>query len=727
MPLALPGKTKRRWWPRPRTKLGKVSWWSLLAVIVFWPLEKMHNSAADIFGLLWLLAWVVLICAGIPWTIRWIRRRLLWRLRNRLVVTYLLVGLAPFALLTILFGLIGYMLAGQFAVFAASDELDHQATHMATETSEFALHLLHMDAAAWRVPKIEVPEAAVDPNAIVPARTLNIFRDGALISTANDMPPPDPSIQATPKWLGQNFTGIVRDHGSLFVRAVSTRQLGEHSVTVISSEPLSSRILARAAEGLGVVTIVNFAVHQDEGKQTKDEKDAQTHESVGMRYSTDSGTSVSIKTPGASMNDADLQRRSLSGGVLAPKSAWYDINVSFLTLLSVKDWANGDAMTTTLSVASRPSLLYHRLFSSSILLGAIIRGALIGIAILFALIELVALLMAGSLNRSITRSIANLYQATVRVDSGDLTHQIAVRQNDQLGQLSHSFNQMTASMLRLLAESKEKERLQNELNIAQEVQANLFPAGDVAVSSLEVHGVCRPARTVSGDYYDFLMFGPTSLGLALGDISGKGISAALLMATLHSAVRAYRFAAEELVDAEMVANALRRNGAPLQNEIDCADMFQSPGKILSLLNRHLYRSTQPEKYATLWLGHYDGTRSRLTYSNGGQLPPLVLCTDGEVKRLDRGGTVVGLIDGCVYDEGTVTLSSGDIVIAYSDGVTEPENDFGDFGEDRLVDIVRQHRTASLETISSHVMQSLTDWIGGQEQPDDITLVLARQL
>jgi sigma-B regulation protein RsbU (phosphoserine phosphatase) len=320
----------------------------------------------------------------------------------------------------------------------------------------------------------------------------------------------------------------------------------------------------------------------------------------------------------------------------------------------------------------------------------------------------------------------------VRVDSGDLSHQIHVERNDQLAELSRSFNRMTSSLQRLIAEQKEKERLQNELAIAQEVQNNLFPQGDVHLPMLDVHGVCRPARTVSGDYYDFLLFGPNALGLALGDISGKGISAALLMATLHSAVRAYRFAAEELLQTDAFlhqrlegATALRPN-LPAHEMLVGAELFQSPGRILSLLNRHLYRSTQPEKYATLWLGHYNGHQRQLTYCNGGQLPPLVLRNNGDIARLDCGGTVVGLIDGAHYEEGRVVLDAGDIVVAYSDGVTEPENEFGEFGEARLMEIVQRHRKDDLPTIAGQVMQALDDWIGAQEQPDDITLVLARQ-
>ena len=216
------------------------------------------------------------------------------------------------------------------------------------------------------------------------------------------------------------------------------------------------------------------------------------------------------------------------------------------------------------------------------------------------------------------------------------------------------------------------------------------------------------------------------LGLALGDISGKGISAALLMATLHSAVRAYRFAGLELISAGNAALATSLDPRIGEAELECGELFEEPGKILALLNRHLYRSTQPEKYATLFLAHYEGVQRRLVYSTGGHLPPLLLRADDTITRLDCGGTVVGLIDNMSYEQGTEQLYPGDILIAYSDGVTEPENEFGEFGEERMVEVVRRHRHLPLDAISEQVMQSLRTWIGGQEQPDDITLVLARQ-
>jgi len=153
----------------------------------------------------------------------------------------------------------------------------------------------------------------------------------------------------------------------------------------------------------------------------------------------------------------------------------------------------------------------------------------------------------------------------------------------------------------------------------------------------------------------------------------------------------------------------------------------SPAQMLWLLNRHLYASTQPEKYATLFLGFYDDAQRRLTYSNAGHLPPIILGRDGSTRRLDAGGTVVGLFHDREYEEQTVELYPGDIFIAFSDGMTEPENEFGEFGEDRLVETIATYRHLPLERISEHAIAAVQDWIGSTEQPDDVTLVLARRV
>jgi phosphoserine phosphatase RsbU/P len=322
-----------------------------------------------------------------------------------------------------------------------------------------------------------------------------------------------------------------------------------------------------------------------------------------------------------------------------------------------------------------------------------------------------------------TKSVAELYTATQYVNRGELTHQIRIRTKDQMAALEQSFNSMTQSLANLIAEQKEKQRMESELAIAQEVQAQLFPRQISEIESLEVHGFCRPARTVSGDYYDFLTASSHKMILAVGDISGKGISAALLMATIHSAVRAYSVESLPQMREPIAVGAVAGPGRVMASWPEGIDI--SPSTLLSLLNHQLYESTPPEKYATLFLGIYDGRLRRMTYSNGGHLPPIVISEDGTIGKLEAGGTVVGLFDHMSYDEGSINMRPGDILVAYSDGVTEPENDFGEFGEERLIELVRRNRHQPLTQISQSVTQAVDDWIGDKEQPDDVTLVLAR--
>jgi len=322
-----------------------------------------------------------------------------------------------------------------------------------------------------------------------------------------------------------------------------------------------------------------------------------------------------------------------------------------------------------------------------------------------------------------TRSVANLYEATQHINRGDFTHRIQVKERDQLATLQVAFNSMTESLEKLIAEQKEKERLQSELAIAQEVQAQLFPKAISGTGTLELFGVCRPARIVSGDYYDFLSYGAEQIGIAVGDISGKGISAALLMATIHSAVRAYE--QEQLISVTAGRSTIQSTrsgsvGLAIRNSPP-----QSPSQVLWLLNQQLYKTTQPEKYATLFLGFYDGHARRLTYSNAGHLPPLILGANGSVRRLETGGTVVGLFENIEYAEASIQFYPGDIFVAFSDGITEPENEFGEFGEERLIETIEAHRNLPLDRITDNVIAAVQDWIGSTEQPDDITLVLAR--
>ncbi len=707
----------------PAGKIHRIAFWLFLAYLIFLVGELLPGSARTFFQVVSSLTLTLLIVLCIPLFWRWLMGYALWRVRNRLIVTYLLMGLAPVVLFVALALISLYIVSGQFAIFAANDVIDMEQSHIAAENRAFVVHAVHVLTADPKTGTLTLPEFDEPLDHKHPGIAYFAFAGGREVPVTGSSG--IAGIHQPPSWVQGSFSGLVLDSGQLYLRAVDIQDAAGKQVTTVTSLPLEKENVDQIAQGLGAVTIV----HDLDVGTSEDESTGKIHNKITFGPPKQGGQNAQVEVNGKQVSNKELQHYVVEGGSLPPPQHFYDIPVSFVAPLETRDWQTGKTIMSYTRVSSRPSLLYQRLFSTSLETAAMWQDLLIGVALFFGLIELLAFILAMRLNRTITKSIRDLYQATEAIDHGDLSHRIPVKRNDQLAALSHSFNSMTSSLARLLLEQREKERLQNELSIAQEVQANLFPRSSVNLPMLELHGACYPARTVSGDYYDFLVFGDSGLGLALGDISGKGISAALLMATLHSAVRAYRFAGEELIFAGNAAQAVassRRAQAAAEEEVECGELFEEPAKILALLNQHLYRSTQPEKYATLFLAHYDGANQRLIYSTGGHLPPLLLRANDSLTRLDCGGTVVGLLDNVSYEQGTEKLRSGDILIAYSDGVTEPENEFGEFGEERLLEIVRRHRHLPLEAISEQVMQSLRSWIGGQEQPDDITLVLARQ-
>jgi sigma-B regulation protein RsbU (phosphoserine phosphatase) len=703
----------------PQSKVHRLAFWLLIIYLALMPGRLLPRTAGQVFAGLSLFTFTLLLAFCIPLVWRWVFGRFLWKLRNRLIMTYLLMALTPVVLFVLLALSALYIFSGQFAIFAATAKLQTQLEHYAAENRAFATHVSHILAVEPGARNVALPEMEdTAPGVQEIGVQVAAFHDGKPVKiTPENLQAKN--ITEIPPWAKDRRRGVVLDNRKLYLRAIDMQTIDGHTTTLITSVPVNRQSIDKVASGIGRIEIVPNLPMSDETSAGGDQS------KIVFRNPSYSGENA--KADHRSLTRQEVRENSITGGTLPPAQHFYDIPITFLAPLETTDWGTGKSSDTPTIVTSRPSLLYQRLFFTSLQVATIVQDFLIAIAVFFGLVELVAFIMAVRLNRTITRSVNDLYDATVEIDQGNLMHRIKVTRNDQLAALSRSFNRMSYSLERLLVEQREKERLQGELVIAQEVQANLFPRGAVSLPMLELHGACYPARTVSGDYYDFLVFGDSGLGLALGDISGKGISAALLMATLHSAVRAYRYAGEGLVtDGKQFAATVTEKIGGNHSNGHGSDPFLEPAKILAQLNRHLYRSTQPEKYATLFLAHYEGTTSQLTYSCGGQLPPMILRSDDSVIQLGCGGTVVGLLEHAIYEQGTEKLNAGDILIAYSDGVTEPENDFGEFGEDRLIDVVRRHRHMPLEAISEQVMQALRNWIGGQEQPDDITLVLARQ-
>ena len=645
---------------------------------------------------------------------RWVKRRILWRLRNRLIVTYVFIGVIP-AVLLVAMGIITlYGLGGQFAVFVVSSEINAQLRSMQ------AVNAAASNELAARLERGEKPtaESLSGLRKRDPAwnrRQVCAWYADKTLPLCNDF---QGTSLAFPAFIRGRFQDIVRDHGQLHLRVGSSLLIGSNKLTVVTSEPFDNELVGKIAADLGEITLYTTGPSQGSAQNSSSKAGLTETRKGGIVITSD-------KQGGTARADQEPLHAAFTVGQIPEPAGSFDREITFGAPLAVADWTNGniDEYGPLLQVTTRPTVLYSHLFAA---LGAFVRGVsyiLIGIAIFFAIIELIALIIGTRMTRTVTAAVAQLHDATRHIDRGDFSHRIPVKSSDQLADLAISFNSMTASIEKLMQEQREKQRLENELAIAQEVQAQLFPRLVSELESLEVHGFCRPARTVSGDYYDFLAASSHKLILAVGDISGKGISAALLMATIHSAVRAYSMESMPQLREPVAVGAVAGSGRMMATWPEGIEV--SPGALLGLLNHQLYESTPPEKYATLFLGIYDGRSHTLTYSNGGHLPPILIGEDGTVRRLEAGGTVVGLFDSITYEEGAVEMQTGEIFLAYSDGVTEPENDFGEFGEQRLIDLVRENRHLPLPQISQLVTTAVDNWIGDKEQPDDVTLVLAR--
>lgn len=251
---------------------------------------------------------------------------------------------------------------------------------------------------------------------------------------------------------------------------------------------------------------------------------------------------------------------------------------------------------------------------------------------------------------------------------------------------------------RAYAEKVENERrMEQELEIAKQVQARLFPQNLPAVPGLDYAGLCVQARSIGGDYYDFLEIAEGRMALTVGDIAGKGIAAALLMANLQANLRS------QLVSA---AN--------------------HPETLLRSVNKLLFESTSPTAYATVFFADYDSASGRLTYANCGHVPGLILRNDGTVERLDSNNTVLGLFESWHCSLSSAQLGSGDLLAIYTDGITESSDSDGEeFGEERLVDALRCCRSMHARELSAGIIKKILEFSNGN-QFDDLTLIVARR-
>jgi serine phosphatase RsbU (regulator of sigma subunit) len=384
-----------------------------------------------------------------------------------------------------------------------------------------------------------------------------------------------------------------------------------------------------------------------------------------------------------------------------------------VTILDAADWQTGDVRRAVIANSYRVGDLYSRLVRvqsvqlGSMSLGEAILLMLIIVAGLFLIIQIVALVMGLALARSITSSIHELFVGTERVRHGDFTTRINITTKDQLGELADSFNQMTGSIENLLQTAAEKKRLEEELRIARQIQMSLLPRGPLDVPGLGVTALCVPAREVGGDYYDFFPLPDDRLGVLIADVSGKGTSAALYMAELKGLV------------------------------LSLSQIYFSPRQLLVEVNRIISENLDARSFITMTYAVLDLERGSMTYARAGHTPMIFLPGPASAPRGARvlvpNGMVLGLrIDGAaekfseLLEEDQVALNDGDVIVLYTDGITEAMNAASDlFGDARLGRLVEEHGHLESGELRERILREIEAFVGGADQHDDMTMILMK--
>jgi sigma-B regulation protein RsbU (phosphoserine phosphatase) len=611
------------------------------------------------------------------------KRRLLWRVRRKLILSYIFIGVVP-ALLIVGFVLVSAnVVSMNVAAYLFKDgydgivsDVDLAARTAATQIAEgpaAPAEVLTRTAAAIRQ---RYPGVAM---AFVPAKGV-VMPPAAAGRWEHQSQP-----SSVPAWLpADGFRGTT---------AVPGDEPGELQLVIRAVAPV------RGQKGAAGAVVADIPVDDPLFDALKE------------------STSVKAVTARFTISKSDniLSPLQVVSGTNDGTSSFslFRNSVAFLDTII---WNNGQPRGATLSMAYDVGELWNRLARAQSQrvqfagrqLGQVFLMVLATVAVLFLIIQGVALLMGLALARSITSSIHELFMGTERVRQGDFTHRINVYTKDQLGELAASFNQMTGSIEGLLLTAAEKKRMEEELRIARQIQMSLLPRGPLEVPGLAVTALCVPAREVGGDYYDFFHLANERIGLLIADVAGKGTSAALYMAELKGLVLAL------------------------------SQTHESPRRLLMEVNRIISENLDSRSFITMTYAVIDRKLGVMTYCRAGHTPliflpgPASLAEKG-VQILIPDGMVVGLrIPGAsekfdeLLEEHRIDLTVGDVVVLYTDGITEAMNTESDlFGETRLSRIVEEHGHLESAELRERILREIEAFVGSADQHDDMTMILLK--
>ena len=668
---------------------------TILAVLVLKALVSLFGGGSAAPGWLRVLdtAGTVALVAALGYllvrVLNLLQQRFLWRVRRKLVLSYVLIGFVPILLFGAFFLVSGLMLlstvSSSLVRLSFTDVMDDASALAAMTSIDLRGRVDPEEAGAVLATRVgavreRYPHASIAVAARKQAGSDLLAAAGPWRHAAGDPGFPD--------WLGDDAVagagGLVLTRGeedwTLVARGVQTFDADGLAHAVVADLPITGDV-TRRMQASRAVTLIDFSVTERAG-----------------------GAAAALPAPafdGVRFSFGAPSRDAVP--TLNPRSA------AFVDLLDWSTGERGERWRGDVSFSVRPALFYRQLaqgddvsFFASAILGLLM---LIGAA--FLTIEAVAVVMGFALAKSITGAVHELFTGTERVRDGDFAHRIRVDTEDQLGELAESFNTMTGSIADLMAEAAEKRRLEEELRIARDIQMSLLPEGPASVPGLAVAAACRPAREVGGDYFDFVRLDEHRMGVLVADVSGKGTSAAFYMAELKGVV------------------------------LSLSRFHQSPRELLIEVNRILSATLDGRTFITMTYAVLDLAARRLTYARAGHTPLVHVPFAPEGPRTPRvlapDGLVVGLqIDGIeekfaeLLEESTFPIETGDLVALFTDGVTEAMNEESDlFGEERLSRTLTEQIHLPSDDLKQRVLGDVEAFAGAAEQHDDMTIVLLR--
>ena len=390
-------------------------------------------------------------------------------------------------------------------------------------------------------------------------------------------------------------------------------------------------------------------------------------------------------------------------GAVSP-SLWRRPLYFGMSSLEVLAFQEGKFTNRSIILGTEASLaaITSDLFSAKNPLTQMILVALIAVALVLGLMEALALYFGIRITRGVTQAVRDLHRGTQRLAAGDLGTPIDIPNEDEFGDLAASFNQMAVAVKKGREEAVARERLESELRTAREIQQRLLPHDMPQLPGFEITGTSLPSQQVGGDYFDFVELETGELGIAIADVSGKGIPAALLMANLQASLHA------QIIKTRAVSD------------------------MVSQMNNLLVRSTDRHMFATFFYGLLDRRNGLLTWANAGHNPPLLFRSGGRLERLEASGLLLGFLPDQPYLQRETILEKGDLFVLYTDGITEATKPTGTpeknlrFTEEGLIEVVRTNLSKSAQAIQSAILEAVSSFVSHSLQEDDMTLVVIKR-